>query len=64
MRKPAFCIYAKYQRYRSDQLRSNCAADQRLCFSYIIIIYIDSTIHLLPEARFSCVVALFCVIQS
>ena len=29
MRKPAFCIFKNKD---ADQLRSNCAADQRLCF--------------------------------
>ena len=32
----------------ADQLRSNCAADQRLCFHFI-----DSTIHLLPKPEIS-----------
>ena len=40
MRKPAFCICKNKD---ADQLRSNCAADQRLCFHYM-----DSTIPLLP----------------
>ena len=31
MRKPAFCIC---ENKVADQLRSNCAADQRLCFRY------------------------------
>ena len=31
MRKPAFCICENKD---ADQLRSNCAADQRLCFRY------------------------------
>ena len=31
MRKPAFCIC---ENKNADQLRSNCAADQRLCFRY------------------------------
>ena len=31
MRKPAFCICVNKD---ADQLRSNCAADQRLCFRY------------------------------
>ena len=45
MRKPAFCIY---QNKDADQLRSNCAADQLLCFCYI-----DSTIPLLPISEIS-----------
>ena len=43
MRKPAFCIYENKD---ADQLRSNCAADQRLCFRYT-----DSTIPLLPKSE-------------
>ena len=39
MRKPAFYIYENKD---ADQLCSNCAADQRLCFRYT-----DSTIPLL-----------------
>ena len=41
MRKPAFCIS---ENKAADQLRSNCAADQRLCFRYT-----DSTIPLIPN---------------
>ena len=41
MRKPAFGIFEKKD---TDQLGSNCAADQRPCFRYI-----DSAIPLLPE---------------
>ena len=40
IRKPAFCICENKD---ADQLRSNCAAHQRLCFRYT-----DSTISLLP----------------
>ena len=43
MRKPDFCICKSKD---SDQLRSYCAADQRLCFCYI-----DSTIPLLPKSE-------------
>ena len=32
MIKSAFCIFENKD---ADQLRSNCAADQRLCFRYI-----------------------------
>ena len=32
MRKPAFCIR---ENKGADQLRGNCAADQRLCFHFI-----------------------------
>ena len=45
MRKPAFCICENKD---TDQLRSNCAADQRLCFRYR-----DSTIPLLPTSEIS-----------
>ena len=45
MRKPAFRICENKD---ADQLRSNCAADQRLCFHYI-----DSTIPLLPKSETS-----------
>ena len=43
MRKPAFCICENKD---TEQLRSNCAADQRLCFRYT-----DSTIPLLPTSE-------------
>ena len=43
VRKPAFCICENKD---ADQLRSNCAADQRLCFRYT-----DSTISLLPKSE-------------
>ena len=43
MRKPANCIG---ENKGADQLRSNCAADQRLCFRYI-----DSTIPLLAKSK-------------
>ena len=39
-----FCICENKD---ADQLRSNCAADQRLCFRYT-----DSTIPLLPDSKF------------
>ena len=45
VRKPAFCICENKD---ADQLRSNCAADQRLCFRYT-----DSTIPLLPISEIS-----------
>ena len=45
MRKPAFCISENKGAF---QLRSNCAADQRLCFRHI-----DSTISLLPKSEIS-----------
>ena len=43
MRTPAFCICENND---ADQLRSNFAVDQRLCFCYT-----DSTIPLLPESE-------------
>ena len=43
MRKPAFCICENKD---ADQLRSDCAADQRLCFRYI-----ESTISLLSKSK-------------
>ena len=45
MRTPAFCICGNKD---ADQLRSNCAANQRPCFRYI-----DSTIPLLPKSEIS-----------
>ena len=45
MRKPAFCICENKD---ADQLRSYCAADQRLCFRYMI-----STIPLLSKSEIS-----------
>ena len=45
MRKPALCICENKD---ADQLRSNCAADQRLCFRYS-----DSAIPLLPKSEIS-----------
>ena len=45
MRKPYFCTC---ETKGADQLRRNCAADQRFCFRYI-----DSTIALLPKFEIS-----------
>ena len=45
MRKPCFCLC---KNKGADQLRSNCEADQRLCFRYT-----DSTIPLLPKSKIS-----------
>ena len=45
MKKTAFCICENKD---ADQLRSYCAADQRLCFRYS-----DSTIPLLPKSEIS-----------
>ena len=45
VRKPVFCICENKD---AEQLRSNCAADQRLCFRYI-----DSVIPLLSKFEIS-----------
>ena len=45
MRKPDFCLC---ENKGADQLRSNCEADQRLCFRYT-----DSTIPLLSKSKIS-----------
>ena len=45
MGKPTNCIC---ENKGADQLRSNCEADQRLCFRYA-----DSTIPLLSKSKFS-----------
>ena len=45
MRKPDFCLC---ENKGANQLRSNCEADQRLCFRYT-----DSTIPLLPKSEIS-----------
>ena len=43
VRKPDFCLC---KNKGADQLRSNCKADQRLCFHYM-----DSTISLLLKSE-------------
>ena len=45
VRKPDFCLC---ENKGADQLRSNCEADQRLCFRHS-----DSTIPLLLESEIS-----------
>ena len=45
MGKPTICIC---ENKGADQLRSNCEADQRLCFRYT-----DSTLPLLPKSEIS-----------
>ena len=45
MRKPEFCIGENKD---ADQLRSNCEADQQLCFHYT-----DSKISLLLKSEIS-----------
>ena len=52
IRKPTFCIC---ENKGADQLRSNCEADQRLCFRYI-----DSTIPLLLKSEISIFYVTFC----
>ena len=52
MRKPDFCLC---ENKGADQLRSNCEADQRLCFRYS-----DSTILLLLIAKTFKPLACFC----
>ena len=47
MRKPNFCLYI-CENKGADQLRSNCEADQRLCFRYT-----DSAISLLTKSDIS-----------
>ena len=46
MGKPTICLG---ENKGADQLRSNCEADQRLCFHYT-----DSAIPLLPKYEISC----------
>ena len=55
MRKAALCICENKD---ADQLRSNCAADQRLCFRYI-----DSTAPLLPNSVISSLLPSCVVVQ-
>ena len=45
VRKPDFCLY---ENKGTDQLHSNCEADQHLCFHYT-----DSTMPLLPKSESS-----------
>ena len=52
MGKPTICIG---ENKGADQLRSNCEADQRLCFCYS-----DSTIPLLLKFEIYKLLALFC----
>ena len=55
MRKLFFCICENKD---ADQLRSNCTADQRLCFRYT-----DSTIPLLPKSESSSRKLPFVIVQ-
>ena len=52
IRKPAFCVC---ENKGADQLPSNCAADQCLCFHYR-----DSTISILPKTKIFKPLAIFC----
>ena len=56
MRKPTFCICENED---ADQLRSNCKADQRLCFRYI-----DSAIPLFPKSEISSLFPSSVTVQS
>ena len=56
MRKPAFCICENKD---ADQMRSNCTADQHLCF-----LYMDSTIPLLnPKFQASFAITTVMILQ-
>ena len=55
MGKPAFCIC---ENKGADQLRSNRAADQRLCFRYT-----DSTIPLLHKSEISSLGSSYVAVQ-
>ena len=55
MRKPASCICENKD---ADQLRSNCAADQRLCFRYT-----GSKIPILPKSEISSIWLSFVAVQ-
>ena len=52
MGKPAICIG---ENKGADQLRSNCEADQRLCFRYK-----DSTIPLVSKSKIFQPLTIFC----
>ena len=56
MRKTASCICINKG---ADQLCSNCAADQHLCFRYT-----DTTIPLLPESEISSLLTTSMTVQS
>ena len=55
-RKPTICIC---ETKGADQLRSNCEADQHLCFRYM-----DSTIPLLSKSKFLPSSHLLCLCRS
>ena len=56
MGKPTICIG---ENKRADQLRSNCEADQRLCFRYM-----DSTIPLYLNPKFQASSTFLCLYRS
>ena len=56
MRKPDFCMS---ENKGADQLRSNCEADQRLCFRYT-----DSKIPLLLASEISSFKHAFVTVQA
>ena len=56
MRKQDFCLG---ENKGADQLRSNCEADQRLCFRYA-----DSSISLLSKSKISSVLPLSVAAQA
>ena len=56
VRKPDFCLC---ENKGADQLRSNCEADQRLCFRYS-----DSTIPLLLIAKISSLLPASVAVQA
>ena len=56
MRKPTICIG---ENKGADQLRSNCEADQRLCFRYS-----DSTIPLLLKSEISSFLLFSVLVQA
>ena len=60
MRKPAFgiCVNKGAADKGANQLPSNCAADERLCFCYI-----DSTIPLLPKSEILSLKPSYLVVQ-
>ena len=56
MRNPDFCLL---ENKGADQLRSNCEADQRLCFRYT-----DSTISLLLKTEISSFLSASVTVQA
>ena len=56
MRKQTICIC---ENKGADQLRSNCEADQRLCFRYM-----DSTVSLLSKSKISSFLPSSVIVQA